>query len=67
MTKTQKVNGSTTMMDKKFHGQTGDQANQVVEVPRAVHSHLDPLAPVNMVNGRIGLVPGITFSFVNSR
>ena len=32
----QKVHGSTTVMDKKFHGQTGVQMIQVVEVARIV-------------------------------
>ena len=66
MIKEQKVHGSTTVMDKKFHGQTGNQANQMMEVAVTVHTHTLQ-TPVAMVNGMIPLVSLITTSFVNSR
>ena len=67
MTQQQKVHGSTTVMDKKFHGQTGIQANQMVEVARAVYTHLDLPAPLSIINGLISLVQARSTSFVNSR
>ena len=67
MIKEQKVHGSTTVMDKKFHGQTGDQVSQMMEVAGTVQAHKDLPTAFTMVNGMITLVPGITTSFVNSR
>ena len=67
MTQQQKVHGSTTVMDKKFHGQTGIQVKDMMEVARTVQPHMDLPAPLHMVNGLIALVPPMPTSFVNSR